>query len=108
MKHFLKAALIVVLVSSVTRFVSAAGDAGAEAIVDKAVKALDGAEKLGAIKAATWKAKGKIFFGGGENDFTSTSTIQGFDHYRSEFEGDFGGNKIRGITVLDGDKGWRK
>jgi hypothetical protein len=34
--------------------------------------------------------------------------MQGLDHLRSEFEGEFGGMKVKGITVLAGDKGWRK
>src|SRR5262249_6736690 len=29
-------------------------------------------------------------------------------HVRNEFEGDFGGNKFLAVTVLAGDKGWRK
>src|SRR4029450_3946468 len=66
------------------------------------------AEKLGAIKAATWKIKGKINFGGNENEFNSAVTVQGLDHYRSEFESQFGDNKFKGVTVVSGDKGWRK
>ena len=43
-----------------------------------------------------------------ESAFTGRSTVKGLDHYRSEFEGDFGGNQVKGVTVLAGDKGWRK
>jgi hypothetical protein len=39
---------------------------------------------------------------------TTQSTSQGLDHFRQDFEGDFGGMKIMGTTVLAGDKGWRK
>ena len=35
------------------------------------------------------------------------STVQGLDHYRSEFEGEFDGNTVKGVTVLNGEKGWR-
>lgn len=88
---------------------SAAGDKlDAGTILDKGIKALGGTDKLGAIKAVTWKSKGKINFGGNESEFTQQVTVQGLDHVRSEFEGDFGGNKIVGVTVLKGDKGWRK
>ena len=38
----------------------------------------------------------------------SEATVQGLDHFRSEFEGEFSGNKVKGVTVLNGDKGWRK
>ena len=34
--------------------------------------------------------------------------MQGLDQLRGEFEGDFGGNKFQAVTVLNGDKGWRK
>ncbi len=76
--------------------------------IDKAVKALGGAEKLGAVKAVAWKAKGKISINDNDGDFTSKVTEQGLDHFRQEFEGDFGGNPVKGVVVLDGDKGWRK
>src|SRR5947209_2861749 len=97
--------LMVVVVSGLARPVRGADDKEAQAVLDKAIKALGGAEKLGAVKAFTWKAKGKISFGGNDNDFTSTATAEGLDHLRSEFEGEFGGNKVKGVTVLSGDKG---
>lgn len=88
---------------------AAAGDKqDAGAILDKGIKALGGADKLGAVKAVTWKAKGKIYLGGNENDVTSQVTIQGLDRVRNEFEVDVGGNKIMGVTVVSGAKGWRK
>jgi hypothetical protein len=86
----------------------AADDKDAKAILDKAIKALGGEEKLKALQAVTWKAKGTISFGGNDSDFTSRATAQGLDHYRGEFEAEFGGNKIKGVTVLAGDKGWRQ
>jgi hypothetical protein len=78
------------------------------AVIDKAIKALGGEEKLSAIKAATWKGKGKINFGGNESEFVFEGTMQHPGQYRQEFEGDFGGNKMKGVTVVAGDKGWRK
>ena len=83
-----------------------AGD-GAEAVLDKAIKALGGTDKLGTVKAVTWKSKGKLSIGGADNDFTSQTTLSGLTQMRGEFEGDFMGNKIKGVTVMNGDKGWR-
>jgi uncharacterized protein (TIGR02246 family) len=74
------------------------------AILDRAIVALGGEERLSKIKAATWKTKGTISFGGMENQATTVLTVQGLDHFRQEFEGGFGG---KGILVLAGDKGWR-
>jgi len=86
----------------------AADDKDAKAILDKAVKALGGKEKLESLKAVSWKSKGTITFGDNESAFTSKATVEGLDHYRGEFEGEFGGNKVQGVTVLAGKKGWRK
>ncbi len=108
MKWFIGAVFVTVLVTGLGGAVRADDDKDTKTILDKAIKALGGEEKLSMIKAATWKAKGKINFGGNENEFTSQSTVQGADHYRSEFEGEFGGNKVKGVVVLAGDKGWRK
>ena len=44
----------------------------------------------------TWKSKGKLKFGENENEFTSQATVQGLDHYRSEFNSEFNGNRIQG------------
>src|SRR5437868_4989360 len=78
------------------------------AVIDKAIKALGGEEALGKAKTASWKIKGTITFNGTDNEVTSTFTTQGLDHFRQDMEGEFGGNKVKGITVLNGDKGSRK
>lgn len=86
----------------------AADDKDAAAVVDKAVKAVGGPEKLAAAKGFMWKTKGVITFGGNDNEMNGTGTAQGADHFRQEFEGNFGGNPVKAVTVLAGDKGWRK
>ncbi len=85
-----------------------ADDKDAKPILDKAIKALGGEEKLGKIRAYTWTSKVTITFGDNENELTSVSTSEGLDHYRAEVEGEFGGNPFKAVVVLDGDKGWRK
>jgi hypothetical protein len=102
------AALLVTALCNMGSKVGADADAGSSAILDKAINALGGEEKLTMVKAATWKAKGTITFGDNENHFTSHTTAQGLNHFRRVFEGEFNGNKIMGVTVLNGDKGWRK
>ena len=89
---------------------AAADDEYAKAVIDKAVKALGGAEKLGAVKAVRWKTKGKIKINrnNDESDFSTTVTAQGIDKVRQEFEGEYRGNVVKSVTVIDGDKGWRK
>ena len=64
-------------------------------------------EKLGKAEIISEKAKGKLTIEGNENSITSEGITQGIDHHRSEFEGEFNGNKFKGLSVLNGDKGWR-
>jgi len=80
----------------------------AKAIIDKAIKAIGGPENLAKAGVLSWKTKGKITLGDNENDFKGNTTVQGLDHYRAEFEGDFNGNEVKGVTVLNGKQGWRK
>jgi hypothetical protein len=107
MKRFLGAVFVAALVSALGG-PARADDKDVKAVLDKAVKALGGEDKLAAAKAATWKTKGKVTFGGNDIDFTGSVTVQGLDHFRQENESEFMGNKVQRVTVLAGDKGWRK
>jgi hypothetical protein len=108
MSRFLGAVFLALLVSGLGSPGRAEGDKDAGAVLDKAIKALGGEEKLRAVKAVTWKSKGTLTLGDNASEFTSQTTVQGLDHFRQEFEGEFMGNKVKGVTVLSGDKGWRK
>jgi hypothetical protein len=108
MTRIIGPALAVALVFALSGPGRTADAADTNAILNKAIKAMGGEEKLSKVKAATWKSKGTISFGGNDNDVSTEWTVQGLDHFRREFEGDFGGNKVQGAFVLAGDKGWRK
>ena len=73
-------------------------DAAVTQILDRAIKAIGGEDKLSKAEGATWKAKAKISIEGNENEMSLAGTLSGIDHYRSEFEGDFGGNSFKGIV----------
>ena len=107
MKRFLSAALAIVFVTAAGSLVRA-DDKDPTTVLDKAIKALGGEEKLKKVGTISWKSKLTVTFNGKSNDFTSQATVQGLDHYRSEFEGEFGGNPFKGVTVLNGNKGWHK
>lgn len=107
MRRLLSVSMLAVLTSGVATW-SRADEKDAMAIVDKGIKALGGEEKLTKAGAYSVKSKGTISFGGNESEFTSHATHQGLDHYRSEFDGKFGDNDVKGVTVVSGDKGWRK
>lgn len=78
-----------------------------EAIVDKAIQAIGGEAKLSTVKAFTWKSKGKINIQGNESDLSSEATLDGLDHFHQVFNFNIGGQKIKGVVVVNGNKGWR-
>jgi hypothetical protein len=108
MKRILVALLAIGLVAGFGGTVPADDAADAKAIVDKAIKALGGEEALGKAKIAYWKSKTTISFNGNDNEGESETTVQGLNHFRQVFTGEFGGNKFKGVTVVAGDTGKRK
>jgi hypothetical protein len=104
MKWFIATGFVALVLGFFGSPVRADADKDAKAILDKAIKALGGEEKLSTAKAVTWKIKGTVTFMGNDNMYTGQVTIQGLDHYRNEFEGD----NFKGVFVVNGDKGWRK
>jgi hypothetical protein len=109
MTRFVGAVVATALVLSARSGVVAAGP-DAKEVIDKAIVALGGEAKITALEGKTveTKSKGKLNFGGNEGDFTTTTTTIGLNKFRQEFKADFGGNEVKGVTVLDGDKAWRK
>jgi hypothetical protein len=103
MKRLLAAVLAVVLGSGLGQPVRA-DEKDPTAILDKAIKALGGAEKLRKAEAMTWKGKATVTFNDNERNLNIQGTVQGLDHYRGEIESD----EFHGVTVLNGNKGWRK
>jgi hypothetical protein len=88
--------------------VSRAEDKVAMAVLDRAIKALGGEEALARADVVSWKSKGKIYLEGTPNRFTLRTTFKGLDRHRSVFVGDFDGSEVELVTVLDGEKGWRR
>jgi len=107
MNGFLGLGLVIVLVCSLVGPIRA-DDKAARAILEKAIKAVGGEERLIKSSAMIWKAKGTFAAGETESGFTGQVIVQGLDHFRSTFEGKFADNPFKVVTVLSGDKGWRK
>jgi hypothetical protein len=107
MKRFVLATVTAAVVAGAAARATA-GDAEVAAVLDKAIQALGGEAKLAKAGNFSRKAKATITIQGNDNDFTSETTYQGLDRYRTEFEGLINGNQVKGIVVLSGDKGWRK
>ena len=71
------------------------------ALVNKAIKAAGGADKLTKFQAQTWKEKG-TYYGMGEGlPYTATNAVQWPDKYSMNIHGYF-------VIVLNGNKGWMK
>jgi hypothetical protein len=92
------AAVIAVAVLAVTCGSARADDPKAKAILDRAIKALGGEEKLAKIDAFSWKAK--LTYGPAGQEMDAEVIFKGLDHMRRAY----GVN----LVVLAGDKGWRK
>jgi hypothetical protein len=93
------------LLSGVAR-VQADNPPEVKSILDKAIKAMGGEEKLTKFKAATWKGKGKINLMGTEIEFTAEGAAQPLTQSRGRSEADFNGMKFERLQVVNGDKGW--
>jgi outer membrane lipoprotein-sorting protein len=80
-----------------------------KAVIEKAIKAAGGEEKLAKAKAFTFKMKGK-FYGMGEGiDYTGEVAIQLPDKSRVKIDGEIDNKKVTFFTaVTNGDKVWRK
>ena len=75
--------------------------AEARAVVDKAIKATGGEEKLARYKAMTWSETG-TYYGMGEGlPYTASYAVQWPDRFRMDIKDVF-------LMVRDGDKGWVK
>jgi hypothetical protein len=103
MRRFGGMAVVVTIVSMVGGL-ARADEQEVKAILDRAIKALGGEEKLGKIEAFSWKSKGIVIFNGNENETSNQVTVKGLTHFRREF----GNDQFHGILVVSGDKAWRK
>ena len=107
MKWFLGATLAAFLMAVLGAPVRA-DDKDPQAVLDKAIKALGGEEKLKKAETISMKSKGTITFGGNDNEMKTEATAKGLDHYRAESELEINGEPRKIVRVLSGDKGWRK
>jgi hypothetical protein len=81
--------------------------ADAKAVVDKAIKAMGGSDKLAKTPATTFKCKATVSDDGKkEADFNGTWSIQLPDKYRAEVELTHDGKTETVTIVINGDKGW--
>jgi hypothetical protein len=74
-------------------------------VIDKAIKALGGEQKLTkALNGCTVKMKSVIRFEGNDHPVSIETTVGGLTLARSKIEGEFDGNKFEAVSVLNGNK----
>jgi outer membrane lipoprotein-sorting protein len=79
-----------------------------KALIERAIKAQGGEEKITKFKAETFKGKGK-FYGNGEGaDYTGEWAVQIPDKIRVQIDAEAGNMKFTFIRVVNGDKVWQK
>jgi hypothetical protein len=82
--------------------------ADARALVEKAVKAHGGQDKLEKFAAATVAFKGKVHVMGQAVDVAGEVLTQGDDRLKVDLQVEVDGQKFRVVNVLAGDKGWMR
>lgn len=81
-----------------------AQDNDVRGLLDRAIQAMGGEEKIAKYKAGRIKAKGKLEILGGI-EFTQEAVFQIPNKLRSNLEMEIMGNKVNVITLYDGKKG---
>jgi hypothetical protein len=100
MYRFLRLPLVAVLLLGFTQLAAAEGE---KAIIEKALKAHGGADKLNKFKAVQTKTTGKLDLLGGIN-FTSESTVQFPDKFKEVSQLEIMGQQVTATTIYDGKK----
>jgi hypothetical protein len=83
-----------------------AGDDQAKALVDKAIKAMGGADKIAKFKAFTAKSEGKIF--SPDFDYVEENSSLLPEQYRFEIQLSNQMVKLKQVMVFNGPKAWTK
>jgi hypothetical protein len=83
-------------------------DDKAKAIVDKGIEAAGGEANLSKYKGRTFKIKGNFYGMGDGIPYTGEVAVQLPSQSKQSVEADVGGQKFMMVTVVDGDKAWRK
>jgi hypothetical protein len=82
--------------------------AEATAVLDKAIEALGGREKLARFQSVTWKGKATIQAGGQDIALVHEGAAQSGDRYRVEMEIQANGMTNKVLFVINGEKAWAR
>lgn len=84
------------------------GQADAKAVIDKALKAMGGQDKVAPFRAGTCKGKVTLEKGGQQLSLAADLIWQGVDKARLRGEVNENGNNGRIVFAINGDKGWEQ
>lgn len=76
------------------------------ALLDKALKAMGGADKLADLKLVRWKGNASFDINGMQIELTHQGGFQGEDKFRLEGTATANGMTNSGLLVVNGDKAW--
>jgi hypothetical protein len=82
--------------------------ADARAVLDRAVKAMGGKDKLARLQAVTWKGKGTVQIEAVKVSFTDELSALGLGRYNWQVAAEVNGRAIGLAIVFKGDKAWLK
>lgn len=82
--------------------------ADARAVIDKAIKATGGADKLEKHTGVTFKLKGTFYGMGAGIPYTGDFAVQLPDKQKVTIEGEVAGQKFTFLMIVNKDKGWRQ
>jgi hypothetical protein len=89
-----------------TAGVRADEEAELRALLERAVRVHGGAEKLAALRAATWRSTGKMYGSVPPLEYAASGARNGPDQAVLTVETVVGGQRVQRTTVIDRDHGW--
>jgi hypothetical protein len=94
--------LVAAVLSCIPSTAARASGDNAKVILDRAIEALGGEEKLSKIEGLSWTSNGSVKENGRVREITAVVTFQGLNRVRRDYRV----YRARSRTVLNGDKGW--
>jgi hypothetical protein len=78
------------------------------ALIDRAIKAMGGPEKVATLQASSWKGKADHQVGDKTAQLLYEGSVQAWDKYRVDAEISAGRQSRKLLIILNGGKGWQK
>ncbi|HEV3259002.1 MAG TPA: hypothetical protein VG013_19175 [Gemmataceae bacterium] len=108
MRFLMYGSLVLCLPLALAGSLLADGQADCTALIDKAIKAMGGSDKVAKLQAGTGKGKITGQDDGKEITVTYEVSWQGLDQYRIDADAQFDGNSKQALVIVNGAKGWFK